>query len=345
VIRIAPLALVGVLVLTAAAAGSETADLELFENPSGHPVVHLGAAAIDSIGRAISDRNVELVDRIEEAYRAGHYGTPGSDEARRNALAALIYDAEVAFDFVTRITLQDDVIYTISEDDLREAFTKGFRNPGIYPILGLLEARAGFGRFCMRFDVDNPEEREIVVSGEKMRSWTEEIEVHGRRTRVENIEMKTFSHDRVHVVYERYTSGALRTFETEMHGYPVGVVAMEDLEGQYIRKFGFHEPKAVVLWKSAPGGELDPPPPGSRFLGCAVYIPHLKLKLPWFLPDIGFEDLKKFEFPEPVLTMEATRALQERDLDWLHIRKNMRLADWEGDGQVPAFVEERYPDY
>lgn len=342
--RATPIAL-AVLVATSLAVAADTDDCELFANPAGYPVVHLDAAAIDSIGRELSDRNVTLVERIDAAYREGRYGEPGSSDARENALSALIYNAEVAFDFVLQIALQEQVIYSTSEEDLRDAFTRGFRNPGVYPIINLLDARAGFGRFCMKFEVDDVAKREIEVSGEKMRAWTEELEIGADRRRVVNIDMKTFSHDRVHVVYERYTSGFIRTFEAEMRGHPVRVFTMEGLEGQYIRKFGFHEPEAVVLWKSPPGGELDPPGTDARFLGAAVYIPHLKLKLPWFLPDIGFNDLKKFEFPEPVLTMDATRMLQERDLDWLHIRKNLRLADWEGDGAVPAFVEERFPDY
>jgi hypothetical protein len=316
----------------------------LFGNPENAPVIHLDATAIDSIGRAISDSNVALIDRIDEAFRAGHYGDPSTSEAKDAARAALIYNAHVAFDFVSRITLQDGVIYSTSESDLREAFTRSFRNPGIYPIMNLLEARAGFGRCGMRFEVDDPQKREILVSGEKMKCWTEDVDFGEEKRRVVNIDMKTFSNDRVHVVYEAMSCGTMRSFETEMDGWPVRVVTMEGLEGQYVRKFGFHKPEAVVLWKSASGGALEPPPAERRYLGSAIWIPRLKLQLPWFLPSIGFHDLRKFDFPEPVLTTAAAEAVRARGLEWMNLRKDQRVANWEGDGAVPAFVSERFPD-
>jgi hypothetical protein len=316
----------------------------LFGNPGGVPVIHLDASAIDSIGRAISDSNVALIHRIDEAYRAGHYGDPSGSGAKDAARAALIYNAHVAFDFVSRITMQDDAIYSTSEADLREAFTRSFRNPGIYPIMNLKEARAGLGRYCMRFEVEDPARREITVSGEKMKCWTEDVKFDDGKRRVVNIDMMTFSNDRVHVVYEAVSCGTMQSFETEMDGWPVRVVTMEALEGQYVRKFGFHKPEAVVLWKSASGGALDPPPADRRYLGSAIWFPRLKLELPLFLPSIGFHDLRKFDFPEPVLTTEATDGIRALELAWLDLKNDQRFADWEGDGQVPGFVSARFPD-
>jgi hypothetical protein len=320
-------------------------DCPLFTNEEGVPVVHLDAAAIDSIGRAISADNMARIDRIDAAYGNGRYGEPGSDEARENALAAFIYTARVAFDFVLAIAEQREVIYSTSETDLREAFTKSFRNPGIYPIMNLVDARAGFGHFCLQFDVDDPDRREIMVSGEKMRSWTEVVDIDDVPRRVVNIDMKTFSHDRVHVVYEQFSCGTVREFESEMNGWPIHIATMEELDGQYVRKFGFHKPAALVLWKSKVTADIAPPPSGHRYLGSAIYIPHLKLDLPWFLPSIGFDDLKRFDFPEPVLSTKAVEELRERDIDWMEIRENMRFADWEGEGDVPPFVNDRFPDY
>jgi hypothetical protein len=327
------------------AARACTQDCILFSNEARYPVVRLDAAAIDSIGRSLSDANVALIERIDEQYRSGRYGEPGSNQAKTDALAALIYHAKVAFDFVQAIAEQEACIYSTSEADLREAFTRSFRNPGIYPIMNLVDARAGFGRFCMKFEVEDGREREIEVSGEKMRAWTERIEIDGSPRPVVNIDMKTFSNDRVHVVYEQYSCGTFRTFDAMVRDRPVRVFTMEELEGQYVRKFGFHKPHAIVLWKSPAPGELEPPPVDGRFLGSAIYFPRLELDLPLFLPALGFDDLRKFEFPEPVLTVDATRGLQARDLEWVRVRKNDRFADWEGDGETPPFVNERFPDY
>ena len=319
------------------------ASCELCENPDGHPIVHLNAASIDSVGRAISDRNLALIEAIEEAYATGEYGEVGKDDSREDAMAALMFNAETAFDFFLSLALQEERIYSMNEGDLREAFTKGFRNPGLYPIVNLLDARAGFGGFCLRFDVWNEEKRKVEVSGEEIRAWTEHVDVDDERLRVVNIDMVTMAHDRVHVVYEEHSCGVLRRFQVEEEGHTFEVVTMEELSGQYVRKFGFHRPEATVLWK-ARGKGITPPPEEGRLIGSAIYFPHLQLKLPWFLPNIGFHDLRQFDFPEPLLSLDHVELVRNRKYDWVEIRNNYRFAEWKGDGEVPDFVEERFPD-
>jgi hypothetical protein len=322
--------------------GAETIRF-LFGNPDSLPIAHLDAGRIDSVGTAMSDRNLAVLQLVDDRYRAGGYGKPGSDDARRTALAAYVFRAETAFDFFLELTLQENAIYSTSEDDLKAAFTRRFRNPGLYPIVNLVEARCGFGRFALKFEVEDPTPRELVVSKEKMRAWTEEIEWEGERFRVVNIDMKTVSHDRVHVVYRRYSCGAVRVFSEQQGGVPIRIVALEELTGQYVRKFGFHRPAAMVIWKTTVD-DLDPPAPDRRFLGAAIYFPSLSLELPWFLPDLGFNDLRRFDFPEPILTMEAVGDVRGRKLDWIEIREDLRFANWEGQGPIPAFVNHRFPD-
>lgn len=315
----------------------------LFTNPDGHPVVHLDAAAVDSVGTALSERNLQRLERVDDEYRKGTYGKPGSSRAKEDAFSAFVFGAETGFDFFLALALQDQVIYSLSENDLKAAFTERFRNPGLYPIVNLLDARAGFGVFGMQFEVDDPTPREIVVSGEKMRAWTEEIAWAGETFRVVNIDMKTVSHDRVHVVYRRYACGEVQRFTVDQGGTPVDVVVLEELAGQYVQKWGFHRPRALTLWKTKTDG-LTAPPEADRYLGTAIYFPHLKLKLPSLLPDVGFNDLRRFDFPEPILTMAAVEEVRTRKLDWIRIRKDLRFANWEGQGVVPDAVKERYPD-
>lgn len=315
----------------------------LFENVEGRPVVHLDAAAVDSVGAEMSARNMARLEETDEAYRRGDFGKPGSDGAKRNALSAYIFGSETAFDFFLRLALQDSVIYSTSEDDLRLAFTKRFRNPGLYPIVNLRDARAGLGHFGLEFEVDDPEPRELMISKDPMRAWTEEIDYRGERFRVVNIDMKTISNDRVHVVYRRFSCGDVREFEAEQNGVPVRVVALENLYGQFVRKFGFHRPEAMVLWRTRTA-PLQAPPDDARFLGTAVYFPGLKLTMPWFLPDLGFHDLRRFDFPEPILTMDAVADIRKRKLEWIRVRDDLRFGNWEGQGDVPEFVDARFPD-
>lgn len=314
-----------------------------FAEDHGVPVVHLDAFAIDSIGTAISHRNLDLARRVNEAYEAGYYGSLGSSDARHDALAAFTYRTETTFDFFLGISLQEEVIYTTSEADLIEAFTERFRNPGLYPIVNLRAARAGFGAFCMEFDVENPEPREVVVTGGLMRGWTEEIDFQGRRERVVIIDMKTMSHDRVRLGYRRYACGTVRRQTITEAGRKLTVATMEDVSGQFVRKWGWHEPRAVILWRSVVEG-LDAPPADHRRMGSAIYFPRLKLELPWFLPDIGCNDLRRFDFPEALLTINAVEQVRAAEWDWLTVGENLRFGVWDGEGDVPEFVLERFPD-
>jgi hypothetical protein len=315
----------------------------LFQNPEHHPVVHLDAAAIDSVGTAMSTRNMVLLGNVNDEYQRGTYGSPGSDDARRDALAAYVFHAETGFDFFVGLSTQDSVIFSTSEKDLERAFTERFRNPGLYPVVNLVDARTGFGHFGLQFEVDDPTKREIEVSHDKMRAWTEEIEWQGEKFRVVNIDMKTISNDRVHVVYRKLSCGQVHVYDVDQNGTPIRVVALEDLAGQYVRKFGFHRPAAMVVWRTRVDG-LVPPPLEGRFLGSAVYFPALALHLPWFLPSLGFEDLRRFDFPEPILTMDAVAELRRRNYDWIRLGDDLRFEDWEGEGPIPTFVDAHFPD-
>lgn len=321
---------------------SRTLDF-LFHGQGGPRVVRLDGDQIDSVGTAMSDRNLAVMKLVDAEYHRGAYGKAGTDAARRTAVDAYVFRAETAFDFFLTLALQDSVIYSTSEADLRRAFTERFRNPGLYPILNLLDARAGCGKFGLEFEVEDPTPREIQVTKDKMRAWTEEIEWENERFRVVNIDMKTISNDRVHVVYRRFSCGNVGVYDTEQNGVPIRVTALEELSGQYVRKFGFHRPDAMVLWRTKVDG-LVPPAPEARFLGSAIYFPSLTLELPWFLPDLGFEDLRRFDFPEPILTMDAVRELQKHPLDWLRIGDDLRFSKAEGHGPIPAFVAGHFPD-
>ena len=118
---------------------------------------------------------------------------------------------------------------------------------------------------------------------------------------------------------------------------------MEDITGQYVRKYGFHTVRAVAMWKTKVD-ELAAPPQDGAHLNSAIYFPAIKVEMPWFLPDLGFDDLRKFEYPEPFLTMDAVRELQTRKLEWVKVTKDLRFAKWEGDGDIPEDLKERYPD-
>jgi hypothetical protein len=315
-------------------------DCPLHQNAMGAPIVHLGAAQVDSIGTLLSGRNFALVEEIDAAYRTGKYGAVGTKAAKDAAMSAFIYHSSTAFDFVTVLALQHDAIYETSDIDLQDAFRSTFRNPGFYPVVHLESAMTGFGYYCTTFRLDEPPV-EIIVAGEKMKGWSEDTEIDGRKVRVLNIDMKTFSADRVHVVYEEHSQGNIQQVETEEGGHPMRVTLMEGLTGQYVRKWGFHKIDSVGLWKTIVPG-IDPAPDGAM-CGSAIYFPKLQLEMP-LLPDVGFDDLRKYDYAEPFLTFDAAKDIQAKKLDWLPIKKNLRFRNWEGEGDIPKYLRQRFPD-
>lgn len=333
-------ALVALLVAGAASAAEETFDCVLHQNAMGAPVIHLGVSQVDSIGTMLSGRNMDVIEAIDAAYREGKYGEVGTSSAKDAALSAFIYHSNTAFDFVTTMALQEEAIYVTSDKDLEEAFRTKFRNPGFYPVVSLESAMTGFGHYCLTFRLDQPPV-DIVVAGERMRGWSEDTDIDGRKTRVLNIDMKTFSADRVHVVYERHSQGEIKQIDTKEGGHPLRVTLMEKITGNYVRKWGFHKIDSVGMWKTVVPG-IDAAPAGA-LCGSAIYFPKLQLEMR-LLPDVGFDDLRKYDYAEPFLTMEAVQALQAKNLEWLRIKKNLRFRNWEGDGGIPKFMRDRYPD-
>jgi hypothetical protein len=334
------LAAVMALLPALSSAAEETFDCPLHQNAMGAPIIHLGASQVDSIGTMLSHRNLEVIDSIDKAYRQGKYGPVGTKSAKDGALSAFIYHSNTAFDFVTTMALQQDAIYVTSDVDLAEAFKSKFRNPGFYPVVSLESAMTGFGHYCLTFRLDQPPV-DIVVAGERMRGWSEDTDIDGRKVRVLNIDMKTFSADRVHVVYERHSQGEIKVVESEAKGLPLRVTLMEKITGNYVRKWGFHKIDSVGMWKTVVPG-IDPAPDGA-LCGSAIYFPKLQLEMR-MLPDVGFDDLRKYDYAEPFLTMDAVKELQAKKLDWLQVKKNLRFRNWEGEGDIPQFLRERYPD-
>ena len=84
--------------------------------------------------------------------------------------------------------------------------------------------------------------------------------------------------------------------------------------------------------------ELPPIP----LVGVRIYIPGLRLRLPFFLPDINFDDLRELELPMPILEVEYLR--QHRQPSWLGTSDNLNFKDWKGHGPVPPALRLRFPD-
>ena len=73
-----------------------------------------------------------------------------------------------------------------------------------------------------------------------------------------------------------------------------------------------------------------------------MYVRGLRLRLPSVLPDINIDDLRNLELAMPILDM---RYLWEgRQPVWLGTDADWTFAGWEGYGDVPHCIRERFPD-
>jgi hypothetical protein len=101
-----------------------------------------------------------------------------------------------------------------------------------------------------------------------------------------------------------------------------------------------HRPQALVFWVT-PGADSLTALPVVPLVGVRLYVPNLVLSLP-LLPDVGFEDLRELDLPQPILALETLRG--RRHPAWLRVSHETGLAGWSSHGPIPAAVRWRFPD-
>jgi hypothetical protein len=86
-------------------------------------------------------------------------------------------------------------------------------------------------------------------------------------------------------------------------------------------------------------GERDPARPRA---GAYAYFPRISIALPFFLPDLGLDDLREFDLPNPVVSMDWVRA--HPSTPWMTVSPDAFFHPWEAIGPLPAEVDRRFPD-
>ena len=80
--------------------------------------------------------------------------------------------------------------------------------------------------------------------------------------------------------------------------------------------------------------------PENALIGVRIYVPDLHLRVP-FLPDLGFDDLREIDLPQPIVRLSYVRDAIHPE--WLEGRST-GFEGWSGHGPVPDMVRERFPD-
>jgi hypothetical protein len=145
--------------------------------------------------------------------------------------------------------------------------------------------------------------------------------------------------DVVEVLMSEHYACSVEHVENDGPPGPHETYVLRDMEGFLLRKFGTHRPSALMFWVT-PGVDSTCTLPQEPLVGVRLYVPRLHLKLP-LLPDLGFDDLREIDLPQPILRLEYLHA--ETHPDWLATKPN-GFAGWSGHGPVPASLRDRFPD-
>lgn len=308
------------------------------EDP-GAPVVRLTPADADSLGRAYSAFNEVHIARLDSLLRAGRLGDPGSAAARRDAhlLARLL--TLNAYSYIARYATDSTHVYEGDESTLTDAFAR-FSDPGLYPIVRLRRARMGLGRVCLRYDLASDLDTESVMGSKRVRVRIREAEIDGRHQRVLAMNLPTGLDEMVEVLMTEHYSCAVEHVQRDGPPGPYELYLVRDVRGGWLRKWGTHQPQALMFWVT-PRGRVASVLPAEPLVGVRIYVPHLILKLR-LLPDIGFDDLREVDLPQPILSLDWLRA--RRYPEWLESGKELGFEGWKGCGPVPPELRLRFPD-
>jgi hypothetical protein len=309
------------------------------EDP-GVPIVPLTAAAADSLGRLYSGFNQALLARVDSLLRAGSLGSPGNREARAAAhlLARLL--AVTSMHYMVGFATDPERIHEASEATLRDAFRR-FSEPGVYPITRLVRARMGLGRTCVKYDLGTDLDSTAVVGGRTLRVRVASTELNGRPQRMLVLELPTILFSVVELLIAEHFTCRAEFVRSSGPPAPYDLYLLHDIDGMYIRKWGTHKPTAIMFW-STPRDVKRAGLPRTPLVGNGVYVPQLSLELPSLLPDLGFDDLRLVDLPQPILSLSYLQ--QQRYPEWLERAEPRGFKSWESHGPIPPDLRLRFPD-
>jgi hypothetical protein len=304
------------------------------------PVRVLTAADARAIGCAYADSNVARLTHVDSLLLAGAFGPPQSDEARRQAhlLARLL--TLNAYSYMVRLGTDPDSIWQADGAALRPAF-ESFSDPGIVPLVRLVRARMGLGHMCAEYDLSEKLRGEAMLGNRRLRVRIDDVKIRGRPTRALIMDLPTSLHDAVEVYITGRVCMDVQRQCADGPPAPYEAYVIDHMRGLWVHKAGVHRPEAFVFWVT-PRDVRRRAPPDSPLVGARIYVPELRLRLPFILPDIGFEDLREVDLPQPILEVDYLR--QGRYPSWLEAAVPRGFKDWEGVGPLPPALRQRFPD-
>lgn len=301
----------------------------------------LDERSVERIGIRLHEENVRLLARIDSLYHRGYFGAKGSSEARREARECFGMLSMNSMDYIADLSISQGEIFETDARALSRPFFQTFSHPGVYPVQGLVRARMGAGGFCMRYDLDYPFSSERIPGLRDAQMEAINVDVDGAKTRLLRLRYPSSIHSTIDLLFREEYCGRVERMTILDRGDTLDVIVIRDIQGSYVGKGGTHRVQALVTWRGRmPHG---PWKPGRSRFGAVAYFPDIHFSLPWFLPDLGLEDLREFDYPQPLLKRQGLDAFAVPE--WLELRRpEMSFEDWTAHGARPALLERMFPD-
>jgi hypothetical protein len=242
------------------------------------------------------------------------------------------------FDYLTQLVGRSAYLRS-DEQGLVVPFGQTYSNTAVYPLHRLKAAWVGPSGFCTEYDLETPINQHVLVGGV-------DVHVHSDLIRPDDgtalpglcLEMASSMHSSIDLLYGSRYCGRVRQEMIVDRGDTLDLVTVSDIEGLHARKAGTHQLSAVIVWRSRVQGDRDPARPR---IGACAYFPRIRIKLS-LLPDLGLDDLRDFDVPQPIVATEWARKTLQRD--WIRVKQDAILSPWEAVGPRPAVIAERFPD-
>jgi hypothetical protein len=304
------------------------------------PVHTLTVAEAESMGAAYADTNVSRLAHVDSLLQSGAFGAPGSAEARQQAhlLARLL--TLNAYSYMVGLGTDRHTVWEANEATLRPAF-ETFSDPGIIPLARLVRSRMGLGHMCAHYDLSQKLHTQTVIGGRTFDVRVDDVKIDGQKTRALILNLPTSLDDVVEIWITEHVSMDVERVRADGPPAPYEAYVIDHIRGLWVHKAGVHRPEAFVFWVT-PRDPHRKTLPETPLVGARIYVPHLRLHLPFILPDIGFEDLRTVDLPQPILEVSYLRG--GRYPEWLQAARLRGFKDWEGVGPLPPALRQRFPD-
>ena len=299
-------------------------------------IVEVTPAFAESLAHAYAARNHALFASIDSLLDTGLWGAPDSRSAQDKAHLLARVRAWNTYHYLTALARDPHRVYEASEATLTQLFER-YSDVGLYPIVKLEQARMGLGRICARYDLSTNLERRSR-NGQRLRIG--DVRVQSVNRRMLSMTLPSTLFESVEVLFGEHFSCRVDMVASSGPPAPHRLFVMEDLQGILVRKWGTHTPKAFVFWQSTADARLTLP--STPLVGNSIYVPGIQLEMPAKLPNIGLENLRAIDLPQPIVAKEYARGGGAPA--WLPRHAERGFKNWKAHGPVPPDVRLRFPE-